>query len=110
MRITLATALLITFANSARAQFLPPEEYDHPYEGRLVIQEAKDQDEVRRLCPYPFAMEPLGCSYRIPGIRLCAIVKVSDEQIRAAGHDPDVFMRHEIGHCNSWPAHHPGAR
>jgi len=36
----------------------------------------------------------LGCAYRIQGVKMCAIVKVSDDQIRAAGHDPAIFMRH----------------
>jgi hypothetical protein len=115
MRVTLAIVLLLTLAGSAQAQktgrFLPPEAFDHPFDGRVVIQEAKDYDEVRKLCPgMVFTMEPLGCSYRIPAMKLCAIVKVSDEQIRAAGLDPDVFMRHEIGHCWGWGADHKGAR
>jgi hypothetical protein len=111
MRITLAIVLLLTPICSAWAQFLPPEAFDKPFDGRIVIQEARDYDEARKLCPgMVFTMEPLGCSYRIPAMKLCAIVKVSDEQIRAAGHDPEIFMRHEIGHCNSWPADHRGAR
>ena len=46
----------------------------------------------------------------IRGLALCAIVKVSDDQIRAAGYDPEVFMRHELGHCNGWGSDHKGAR
>jgi hypothetical protein len=108
MRITLAIALL-AIATQAYAQFIPPEELDRPFDGRVVIQEAKDQ--VRRLCPaMAHFTVALGCSYIISGMNLYAIVKLPDDQIRVAGHDPEVFMRHEIGHCNSWPAHHPGAR
>ena len=51
-----------------------------------------------------------GCSYRMPSIKWCAIVKLSDDKVRAEGFDPDVFMRHEIGHCNGWPGTHKGAR
>jgi hypothetical protein len=113
MRI-LSVITFFLIASSAQAQgliLLPPEEFDRPFDGRIVIQEARDQDEVRKLCPnIVFTIGALGCAHLIPSIRLCAIVKVSDEQIRAAGHDPEIFMRHEIGHCNSWPAHHPGAR
>jgi hypothetical protein len=107
----LAVIALLTLVSSAWAQFLPPKAFDRPFDGRIVIQEARDRDEVLRLCPnMTFTMEPLGCSHRIPGIKLCTIVKVSDERIRAAGHDPAVFMRHEVGHCNGWPASHKGAR
>jgi hypothetical protein len=111
MRITFTIALLITITISAQAQFLPPEEFDRPFDGRVVIQEARDGAEVRKLCPSMlFTITPLGCSYRIEGTNLCGIVKVSDDQIRAAGHDPEIFMRHERGHCNGWPADHRGAR
>jgi hypothetical protein len=107
---TLAIAPL-AIATQAYAQFLPPEEFDRPFDGRVVIQLARDQDEVRKLCPgMIFTMEPLGCSFRIRGLALCAIVKVSDDQIRAAGYDPEVFMRHELGHCNGWGSDHKGAR
>jgi hypothetical protein len=30
--------------------------------------------------------------------------------VRAAGHDPDIILRHEIGHCNGWGPNHEGAR
>jgi hypothetical protein len=111
--IALACISFLILASPAQAQrgFLPPEEFDHPFEGRVVIQEAKDRDYVRRLCPnMPFTIDPLGCSYIFRGIRLCGIVKVPDEDIRAAGHDPEVFMRHELGHCNGWGSDHKGAR
>jgi len=111
MRITFTIALLITITISAQAQFLPPEEFDRPFDGRVIIQEARDSDEVRKLCPkMAFMIRPLGCSYRIQGTYYCGIVKVPDEQIRDAGHDPAIFMRHEHGHCNGWPADHRGAR
>jgi hypothetical protein len=110
MRITLVAIARLTLAGSAWAQFLPPEEFDRPFEGRVVIQEAINSEEVRKLCHAVFTMVPLGCSYRMPSIKWCAIVKVPDDQIRAAGYDPDIFMRHEIGHCNGWPATHKGAR
>lgn len=99
------------FATTASAQYLPPEEFDHPFDGRVVTQQAIDSDNVRKLCPgMNFTMQPIGCAYLIPPLRMCAIVKLPDDQIRAAGHDPAIFMRHELGHCNGWPANHKGAR
>jgi hypothetical protein len=113
MRIALVFVSFLILASPAQAKdgFLPPEEFDRPFDGRVVIQEATDGAEVRKLCPsMPFTIEPLGCSYRIPGLKICGIVKVSDDQIRAAGHDPEIFMRHEIGHCHGWSSDHRGAR
>ena len=111
MRIAVLLAIGLVYCTVAWAQFLPPEEFDRPFDGRIVIQEARDYDHVRELCPnMVFVMTPLGCSNRIKGVKLCGIVKVSDDQIRAAGHDPAIFMRHEIGHCNGWGPMHLGAR
>ena len=48
-----------------------------------------------------------GCAY--PGKGFCFIVWSFDP----SGRDPhmaDNVRRHEIAHCNGWPAHHPGAR
>jgi hypothetical protein len=44
-----------------------------------------------------------------------AVQEESDYQRNAVapitgGYDPAVFIRHEIGHCNGWPATHKGAR
>lgn len=112
MRIIAILLLLLSNAHAQTAgKFLPPEEFDHPYDGRIVIQMARDYDDVRLLCPsMKFTMTPLGCAYQIRGTKLCAIVKVSDDTIRAVGFDPEVFMRHETGHCNGWGADHKGAR
>jgi hypothetical protein len=111
MRVTLPAIALLAHCTAAWGQYLPPEEFDRPYDGRIVIQEAGDDNEVRRLCPqFMFGVAALGCAYQIPGVKLCAIVKISDEKIRAAGYDPEIFMRHERGHCLGWGADHKGAR
>jgi hypothetical protein len=104
-------AIGLVHCTAAWGQYLPPEEFDRPFNGRVIIQEARDSDEVRKLCPKAaFMIRPLGCSFRIQGTYYCGIVKVPDEQIRDAGHDPAIFMRHEIGHCNGWGGDHKGAR
>jgi hypothetical protein len=54
MRITLAIALLLSPVSSAWAQFLPPEEFDRPFDGPTVFRIARDQDEVRRICKAAF--------------------------------------------------------
>ena len=109
MRITLAIVLLLSLCSPALAQFLPPPEFDKPYEGRLYYEIAPNQDYVRKVCPsFKNPGPALACTICFAGI--CVIVIVSDEEIRAAGHDPDIVRRHEIGHANGWPTHHPGAR
>jgi hypothetical protein len=50
----------------------------------------------------------LGCSYRWP--TRCAVFLADDRIVRAAGHNPDIVLRHEIGHCNGWGPSHEGAR
>src|SRR5262245_23743460 len=97
-------------ATSAWGQFAPPQEFDHAYDGRVHVEEVATQDDIRtRVCSrWKYPGQALGCSQVIA--RICVIFKVSDQEIRAAGHDPDVFMRHEIAHCNGWPNHHPGIR
>jgi hypothetical protein len=121
MRIVSPAGLLalciILMANSAQAQMsieqpamkppvLPPVEYDHPYKGRLVVTRA-DRSGIRKSCPNTF-FPPLGCAYR--HATSCKVVLATDELIRAAGEDPDIVWRHEIGHCNGWPTDHRGAR
>ena len=108
-----SAVVFLALATQAQAQglrLLPPEEFDHPYKGPVVIQAVRSQAEVREFCPgMNFNLGiALGCSKVI--VDTCLIVKVPDSDIRAAGHDPDVFMRHEMGHCNGWPATHRGAR
>jgi hypothetical protein len=40
----------------------------------------------------------------------CHILRADDETIRKHGWTPEIVLRHEIGHCNGWRGHHPGAR
>jgi hypothetical protein len=109
--VLLAIGLSHCIATSAFAQrgLLPPEEFDYPFTGPVRIQQVNSQNEVRQSCRIPLGqITALGCAKVVWGT--CLIVKVSDEEIQSYGHDPDVFMRHEHGHCNGWPASHPGMR
>jgi hypothetical protein len=40
----------------------------------------------------------------------CHVYIAEDEILKAAGLTYEIAYRHEIGHCNGWPADHPGAR
>jgi hypothetical protein len=110
--LALAIAAATPAAATERMRLVPPPEYDHPYKGRwLRIIEAPSQEEVRRMCPetkfHPL-IGALACTHRIDA-NICTIVIVSDSELNRVGFSPDVVRRHEIAHCNGWPADHKGA-
>lgn len=114
-----AFAYLLGFVGDALAG-MPPAKYDRPYmdelsEWRVPLGRAaaKCNALARDLGqpathPARIAGRPLyGCAY--PGKGFCFIVWSFDP----SGRDPhmaDNVRRHEVAHCNGWPAHHPGAR
>jgi hypothetical protein len=96
--------------------YLPLVEFDHPFDGIVEANTGKSAAEMRKICGYERA---LGCAwtytytytYNWPARPpLCVIYLADDEIVRAAGYDPEMNRRHEIGHCNGWPATHPGER
>jgi hypothetical protein len=94
-----------------KLKFIPPEEFDRPYTaGPIVMIEAKDQAHVKQLCPdFKFEWGPaLACTY-MQGAT-CRITLAAYPVITAAGYDPALVLRHEMGHCNGWGADHKGAR
>ena len=117
MRIAvIAALLLIDLYSCAWAQqpiwdrLLPPEEFDRPFDGQVSVW-IVTQDHIRRHhCPKAkFNMGfALACAQKIVGT--CYIFKVTDDELKQLGFDPDVVMRHEIGHCNGWRSDHRGAR
>jgi hypothetical protein len=106
--------------NRAR-RFLPPLKYDHRFPDRLLIIDAGDQDMLRRMChkpEAPFGSLWTGCAIppSSPGLygfiteADCVIILASESDIERTGWTLNLAIRHEIGHCNGWPANHPGAR
>jgi hypothetical protein len=88
---------------------LPPPEYDKPFAGKLT--EIRVGPAIMRsICPKTIYPVTLGCAYSTSDKSECVIVLVSDELIRAAGWTSEIVRRHEIGHCNGFPADHRGAR
>jgi hypothetical protein len=88
--------------NSAHyaARIEPPARYDHPYAGP-VVERVVPEVEVHSLC-MSMGSDAIGtaCSWRSKGT--CYIVLPSDARAPVA-----TFRRHEIAHCNGWPADHP---
>ena len=114
MRRLVLVALLVATSTAVMAageRLVPPKEYDHPFAGELIVLTAFDQDDVRRLCPnakFSSTIGALGCAPDI-GPKRCRIVLAPDADIIKAGFLPEMVRRHEIGHCNGWPADHRGA-
>jgi hypothetical protein len=113
--LTLALTLIVTpgaaQSTSAAAEgprIIPPPEFDHPFAGTVIVIPARDQNHVLELCPgskFVAGFPALACAHLTP----CKIVLAADDVIKEAGHLPDLVRRHEIAHCNGWPADHPGA-
>jgi hypothetical protein len=76
---------------------VPPKRFDYPFKGKLV-EHSGNVRQVQMWCatiygePFPYIVE--GCA--LPMGRRCEIA-YTRKKVR----------RHEIAHCNGWPAHHP---
>lgn len=79
---------------------LPPAQYDRPYRGTLTVITVP----LREMSMRCGAMRAWACA--IPEGNRCTIYLPSE----AKGAALERIRRHEIGHCNGWPAHHPGWR
>ena len=82
------------------ADLEPPAKYDHPYDGQ-VVERVMPEDEVRSAC-MSMGLDSLtaACSWRINST--CYVFLPTDGQAPV-----DTYRRHEIAHCNGWPADHP---
>jgi hypothetical protein len=110
MKNIVAAIGLLALTYPARAQnVIPPVEYDHPYTGKLTIFRSSSQAEIKAKCPPSSFPYHLGCGGPKAGGE-CHILMADDETIRKHGWTPEIVLRHEIGHCNGWPANHKGAR
>src|SRR5262249_33665765 len=90
-----------------RSADLPPEEFDHPYKGKLTIMRLPLKD-VRLRCANAITVMPgpvLACARVSADGSDCTIFLPSDDVIRASGKIPDEVLRHERGHCNGWTHH-----
>jgi hypothetical protein len=86
---------------------LPPPEYDRPYTGKLTILKQDDYLLIKHVCND--TPNPIACSFRtydtVSGETLSCLILLGPKV-----HDDERALRHEMGHCNSWPGTHPGAR
>jgi hypothetical protein len=94
---------------------LPPVEFDDLPRVPVEIARPKDQAAMHAHCdPMVPALKSqfvlgCGCGRRYQD-GVCRVVIASDQDIARTSTSFEIVYRHEIGHCNGWPASHPGMR
>jgi len=84
----------------AAAKLEPPAQYNHAYNGQ-VVERVMPEAEVRSVCmSMGTDLFAVACSWQINDT--CYVVIPNDGQAPV-----DTYRRHEIAHCNGWPANHP---
>ena len=98
----------VSAAKKARylAELEPPSQYDHPYDG-LVGERLMPVAEARVICnslgaSHSSADAPEGVACAWVSDNTCFIILPDDELAPV-----DIYRRHEVAHCNGWPADHP---
>lgn len=104
----IAAALGALAAPAAAVIAEPPAQFRHPYAGELISYELP-APEIDAACRALGAGGPLilGCARRFHD--LCVIIVPS----AGSGVSPRThaaLRRHELAHCNGWPADHAGAQ
>jgi hypothetical protein len=102
--VAVVAAVVMSAASERYLRYMvklePPAQYNHPYDGR-VDERVMPVAEVRALCKSVGASGPfVACAWVSDGV--CHIVLPNDGQAPVS-----TYRRHEIAHCNSWPANHP---
>jgi len=99
-------------------KYFPPPEFDKPYKGILAIFRLPFAD-VEKFCAG--LTKQHACSFikqsvpfqKVGDRTVCYIIMPTDDDVAQyrgylGYHEtPNDIIRHEIGHCNGWPADHP---
>jgi hypothetical protein len=99
-------AQLFAMPSPPSTMYLPPAEFDRPYNGKITI-ETVTKDQLLAQCTSA-TRSSLGCSF--PGPKSCRIILVDEASMRAVGWTVEAMLRHERAHCNGWTQDHPGKR
>src|SRR5262249_20099992 len=84
----------------AAAKLEPPAQYNHAYNGQ-VVERVVPEAQVRSICmSMGLDLLTVACSWQSKDT--CYVVIPNDGQAPV-----DTYRRHEIAHCNGWPANHP---
>jgi len=105
-------AALFLATGTAHAQdlwtFRPSPEYDHPFDGLVMVQRAS-KEYIRKRCPSENSMACAIKFYSKTGtVVACLLILPSDDFLSTLGRELKELYRHEIAHCNGWPGHHDG--
>lgn len=85
--------------DAAHGGYFPPDIYDHPFQGELQIISVPPLI-AKEYC----SQHGVACVISLEKGRCVVILNTEYHAQREA------IIRHETGHCNGWPNHHPGAR
>jgi hypothetical protein len=110
MRMVIGVVVVVGVvgAVTAREAEVPPARFDRAFAGKLTVQEVS-AGQVERMCAAAGPRNS-GCAFWDlggAGGDRCTIVIAPEAELRAKGATRAGVLRHEIGHCNGWPAHHP---
>jgi hypothetical protein len=86
--------------------YAPPPIYDHAYKGRLEVRHgtlAQVEYVCHTLEGIVSSYRALGCAKTSTGSCFIMIPKIGG---KVTAHMQAEIRRHEIGHCNGWPANH----
>ena len=91
------------------AEWNPPARYDHPFKGKLTEIQLPQREvvaacrELSRKYRVRIGSVSRGCA-ALTSFRRCTIIYTDKPRGLST---PMAVRRHEIGHCNGWPADHP---
>jgi hypothetical protein len=115
----LLASSLITTAN-AEVRWLstmPPADYDVQYKGILTITRVQSEEDIREICAVPAQqIRASACAKRSHTASpnqpapYCRIFVVTDKILKSMGATWEFTLRHELAHCNGWPADHPNGK
>jgi hypothetical protein len=122
LALVTAALALSTCVSEARADCAvqlhswdPPAEYYKPYWGTLIIRRLPQKQVAeecaaikKQLGKYSGKITECqrGCAYWQDRSVSCTIIMIDKPFL---GTHPEAVYRHEIAHCNGWPADHPGS-
>jgi hypothetical protein len=92
---------------AAASPLEPPERFDHPYPGDVQINLMDSRfvgKKCREWCAGRSPADAVGCAWVADdSARTCVVVIAA----RTKKAPIEAILRHEIAHCNGWPADHP---
>jgi hypothetical protein len=89
---------------------LPPPQFDHATKKPVTVVDVASEAELRERCGWTTRDVHsilVGCS--APSEVICKIF-LGPPQTERTGVTRNVVLRHEIGHCEGWPADHPNPK